>query len=167
MPHSGTFFYSEQRRQCGKAIISLALLSSIFPVRAQSEKEFKLTWTVPSNRVAIARASVNFKADQVRGDPASETDSKGLPLLYILIGVALLPEIAKGLVTVYKDWENGATIVDATGDRLTITHDPQGSSDVTVVKTDGGKVAVYDNRKSFDAAKWVEILTSATKKSAK
>lgn len=134
---------------------------------AENTESVSIEWEVPAERLRTAQSAVGFSSAQIRADEKSDKSTKGLPLLYILSGVVLLPELIKGLVEVYKDWAYGSTIVDATQGKLSISHDPKGSADVVIVKGNDGQISVYNNRKSFDASKWSELIASATRKSPK
>lgn len=140
----------------------LALLIASAAVHA--EDSVSVVWRVPGDRVGLARDAVHFSDGQISADESSIADSKGLPLLYVLAGVVLLPELAKGLVSVYKEWTSLTTVVDSSGGKLVITHDPRGSADVTIVKGANGQVTIYDNRKSFSSEKWLQILVAAVAK---
>jgi hypothetical protein len=132
-----------------------------------STEPVRIEWEVPAERLLSAQTAVGFASAQIHADEKSAKSTKGLPLLYILSGVVLLPELAKGLVDVYKEWAFGSTIVDATDENLIITHDPKGSSDVVIVKGSDGQTTVYDNRKTFDATKWAGLISTATRKSSR
>jgi hypothetical protein len=121
----------------------------------------EVTWQVPAARLSQAVETSGFPRDRIEADATSVDDTKGLPLLYLLVGVMALPALAQGLVSVYKDFAYGATIVDASGNTLQITHDPKGSADVLIVRHRDGKTTVHDGRRAIEGAQWQKILTDA------
>lgn len=121
----------------------------------------EVTWQVPAARLSQAVETSGFPLDRVEADAASVEDTKGLPLLYLLVGVMALPALAQGLVSVYKDFAYGMTVVDASGKTVQITHDPKGSADVLIVRHRDGKVTTHEGRRAIDAVQWQKILTDA------
>lgn len=129
------------------------------PVWAADEVE--VTWQVPAPRLTPAIEASGFPRDRVEADETSVDDTKGLPLLYLLVGMMALPALVQGLVSVYKDYAYGMTVVDASGKTLKITHDPKGSADVLIVRHRDGKVTTHDGRRAIDGVQWQKILTDA------
>ena len=128
---------------------------------ARAAEGVEVTWQVPAARLSQAVETSGFPLDRVEADAASMEDTKGLPLLYLLVGVMALPALAQGLVSVYKDFAYGMTIVDASGKTVQITHDPKGSADVLIVRHRDGKVTTHEGRRAIDAVQWQKILTDA------
>lgn len=159
------------RRRCGQWLAGLmvgSLAGGGAPARAaDAAGPVNVKWSIPEPRLAAAREATHVADEHISADESSVEPDKGLPLLYIAAAVLGLPVLAQGLVSVYKDWAYGSTVIDASGKTITITHDPKGSADVLVVKDKDGKVTVQEGRKSFDATKWLEILSHAVAGAAK
>ena len=122
-----------------------------------------MSWSVPAAKVNDAREALNFTSGQVSADPNSIEATRGLPALYILAGIALLPELANALVAVYKNLKYGRTIITCNHNaECRIDHDPKGPDDTVIVVPDKGlKVQSYPNRQSFDSTKWGDLIMKA------
>lgn len=128
---------------------------------ARAADEVEVTWRVPAPRLQEAMAAVGVPPERVKPDAATVEDTRGLPLLYIVAGAFALPVLAQGLVSVYKDFAYGMTVVDASGKAVQITHDPKGSADVLIVRHRDGQVTTHEGRRAIDAVQWQKILTGA------
>jgi hypothetical protein len=131
---------------------------------ASSEQEVRIDWVVPQSRLTAAKTPLQSANVKTRADTRSgDNPTKGLPLLYVIAGLVLLPDLAKGLIAEYKDWKYGTTIIRCTGAAsCRIDHDPQGKPDTVVIKDDSNiDVSVYQDRSSFDSAKWIDVLVKA------
>lgn len=121
---------------------------------------------VPAAKLEDARGTLGFRDDQVKPDLRSVNDKRGPALIYILVGAASLIEISRALVEIYRDLKSqdeGATVIDATGKKLLITHDLKGPPGKILVRQPGGKVEVIDGRKGYDSGKWLDLLQVAVK----
>lgn len=146
-------------------LISIAILMAIDNSLAQSNASgIAFQWKVPGERLQQAREATKLSVNQIYGDESSVDHTKGLPALYVIAGIIMLPELAKALMDVYKDWKYGSMVIDSRSDSLVIYHDPQGRADTTIVKSRDGTVLLYENRNSFDATKWLQLLLTATPK---
>ena len=154
--------HENRRRNIWLALsASVVILTSVS--QAEGQFQVQLNWKVPAQKVAEARDAVNFTPEQVSADPNSIDATRGLPALYILAGVAALPELANGLVAVYKNLKYGRTIITCNQKaECKIDHDPKGPDDTVVIVPDKGvKVQSYPNRESFDSTKWSELIGRA------
>ncbi|MCK6424577.1 MAG: hypothetical protein L6Q75_05735 [Burkholderiaceae bacterium] len=123
-------------------------------------------WSVPAARLERARGDLGFRDDRIRAEVSTVGSDRGLPLIYILVGAASLSELSRALYDIYRDLEaqdEGASIIDATGKKLIITHDLKGPAGKILVRQPGGKVEVLDGRKGYDSAKWLELLEAVVK----
>lgn len=133
---------------------------------ADTGQVVELEWSVPEARVDRARDDLRFREDQVKRGNRTVDETRGMPLIYILVGAASLIELSRALYDVYSDikaQDEGATIIDATGKKLVITHDLKGPAGKILVRQPGGKVEVHDGRKGYDSAKWLELLGAVVK----
>jgi hypothetical protein len=154
------------RRRLVMIALGAALPLQLQTVQAQSAgteaQEFQLI--VPSALLAGLREAPSYSQLDVRGDPASVDPTRGLPLIYIAVGVLLLPEIARTLVAAYREYKHGGVTIEVRGGKLVIATDERLPANTIVVKDATGKVTIHENRSSADTAKWAEILGSVAKK---
>lgn len=151
-----------RRRWCLQFASAAALVSGWSSSLCAQETPVEFRWIVPREKLDEARAILGDAVQKVEGDPSTAPDTRGLPVLYVLFGLMILPEFAKGMVAVYKDWKFGATVVDASNGALSVTHDPKGNADVVIIKSTANSIVeVIDGRSRFDSAKWLEVLTRA------
>ncbi|HMW23509.1 MAG TPA: hypothetical protein PKC59_08745 [Burkholderiaceae bacterium] len=149
--------------------MALALGAATGPLSlwaADTGPTVEFEWSVPAARLERARGDLGFRDDQIRADASTVGSDRGLPLIYILIGAASLIELSRALYDIYRDLkaqDEGATIIDATGKKLVISHDLKGPPGKILVRQPGGKVEVLDGRKGYDSAKWLELLGAVVK----
>jgi hypothetical protein len=99
--------------------------------------------TSVSVRWAISREDLEALGDtlkfdgQITPDSSQGTDSRGLPLLYILVGSILLPHLAEVLLTLYQRLGPGIVVQDS-DKGLTISRDPAVPSDMMILKGKDG-----------------------------
>lgn len=154
----------------GRRVFSVALVvgAAAWPLRlwAAEAATVDLEWRVPAARLERARDDLGFRDEQVRPDASTVGSDRGLPLIYILVGAASLIELSRALYDIYRDLkaqDEGATVIDATGKKLVISHDLKGPAGKILVRQPGGKVEVLDGRKGYDSAKWLELLGTVVK----
>lgn len=145
--------------------IILTILIGSIPINGLAKDLMPITveWRLPASELKTVRNELNLDQLQVSGDPASVKDTRGLPAIYIVSGVFLLPQLAKSILDVYKNWKYGNAIItqDNSG-KLSIIHDPNstGNSIIFVDKT--GKVTFRENSATLDHATLLSLLVNAT-----
>lgn len=99
----------------------------------------------------------------VKGDATTVDPTRGLPLIYVAAGLMLLPELARSLVALYRDYKYGGTLIEVRNGKFYITQDDRLDADTIIVKDAAGRVSVHRSRNSANMEKWVELLTMAKK----
>lgn len=102
-----------------------------------------------------------YAAFNVVGDPDSIDPTKGLPLVYIAAGALMLPDLARSLLALYRDYKYGGTVIEVRQGQLQITQSEKLDADTIVVKDAAGKVSIHRNRNAASLEKWTELLVSA------
>lgn len=146
-------------------IAILAAFGGIADVTAGDTPEVAIEWKIPGEGVDLARNDLHLTESHISADPTSVNDTKGLPLLYIVTGAFALPQLAKAIVDVYKDWKYGKVIItqDSAG-KVLITHDPQ-SPGGTIVFIDAKGNAVFEKEgPALGAETLLDLLTNAIAK---
>ena len=166
-PNQGGVDVALLRRRAWTMALLFGVAAGPLPLwAAETGQAVELEWSVPATRLERARGELGFHDDQVRADASTLGGDRGLPLIYILVGAASLIELSRALYDVYRDiktQDEGATIIDASGKKLVITHDLKGPAGKILVRQPGGKVEVLDGRKGYDSAKWLELLGAVVK----
>lgn len=91
-------------------------------------------WRVSRSQVNIVKVGMDFDG-KVVPDLATVTDTKGLPLVYILVGSASILQIAKTLLDVYRDFRYGGIVISGKDGEINIKND---------ARIAGGTIVVYD-----------------------
>lgn len=154
------------RRMLTMALVLGAATGPLPLWAADTGPAVEFEWSVPAARLERARGDLGFRDDRIRAEVSTVGSDRGLPLIYILVGAASLSELSRALYDIYRDLEaqdEGASIIDATGKKLIITHDLKGPAGKILVRQPGGKVEVLDGRKGYDSAKWLELLEAVVK----
>ena len=91
-------------------------------------RQQKFQWRVPIAHFETVNQELVFD-----GEIKQELDAKGVPLLYVFVGVALLPYLAKAIIALVKDIIYGGVIVDTRGETIKIYTDKSLPTGATVV----------------------------------
>jgi hypothetical protein len=91
-----------------------------------------IEWRVPEAQLHKVKRHLDFHGDTTPG-PIDDR-SRGLPLFYILVGLASLPSIVDAIVATYRDMFLSGIIIDACGEKLEIRNDPTLPVAVVVVR---------------------------------
>ena len=141
---------------------TVSLEPRLFPellVRSQESESVDIQWRVPREQVREVREQLNFQG-KITGDPSTIEDSRGLPLIYIFVGIVTLGQLAKTLLEIYRE-VNGAIVVRSENGKLQIENDPRFSSG-TIIVQQKDKVEVTfrdkDNPSPSDLIKALEPL---------
>jgi hypothetical protein len=104
------------RRLC--VVLSVALLlGQMLPTNAKSPKQgISIEWQVASDQVDEVKKAVPVKEAQ-----AYETRNPILIGAVILVGVAVLPQIAQAVIDVYYRYQSGGVIIDLTKEPMLIS----------------------------------------------
>jgi hypothetical protein len=145
-------------------LVSISLASLGFhSVAASQDNKVAFEFRVPTQLLVELKKDTNFPQMSVSGDPGSVDPTKGLPLIYIAAGVLAIPELARSLLALYRDFKHGGTIIEVRSGKIVITHDSRLDADTIVVKDSTGKITVHRNRTAATVDEWVKLL-GATKK---
>ncbi len=144
-------------------IASLVNITNPANVYAENSPSIILEWRVPTEILNTVRTDLNVDSLQITADPNSLDETKGLPLLYIVTGAVLLPQLAKAILDVYKDYKYGPVTItqDASG-KISITHDPKSSSRAVIFIDAKGNPTFQKDITNIDTNRWLALLTSAT-----
>jgi hypothetical protein len=111
------------RKAAGAAIMAagVELLGDITGTNAEEtgEKKVLFWWRVSANYSESIRSDLKFE-----GKIEQERDAKGLPLIVIFIGVALLPSLADAILKLRNRLVQPGLKIDARGNNIKIDIDP-------------------------------------------
>ena len=88
-------FSLKRRRFLGSLIVGLLgiqLFNQI--ILAEEDESITIQWRVPREQVPTVRDNLNFQGEIVP-DKSTIEDDRGLPLVYIFVGVVTLGSVAK------------------------------------------------------------------------
>ncbi len=112
-------------------------------------------WRVPSAHYETVQSALRFD-----GTVENERDSKGLPLVMIFVGVALLPSLVDAILTLRRKLVQPGLKIDTRGPEIKIDVDsnlPRG----TILIVDGAGAKLYEPDQFSDPAKLAEALLAA------
>lgn len=127
------------------------LLSSATASGDESPREFR--WRVPIAHFETVKKELRFE-----GEITEEKDTKGLPLVFIFVGVVLLPYLAKAILAIRREIVYGGVLIDTRGDKIKIDTDKSLSSGVIVIVTPDG-TQLYERDEIENPTEMVEALT--------
>src|SRR5215472_1403259 len=108
---------------------------------ADDDIKVRFVWHVPNEQLGTAKKYVG-EPERQEPEPHSGTDTRGLPALMIISAVALLPQLAEGVVRVYRQYKNGGVVITSKDGALKITTDKKIPANMIVVQTEKG-VNIY------------------------
>jgi len=101
--------------------IILVLIGLATPLKGHAkENQISINWSIPSVEVESLKERMNFSG-KITPDKTTAEDGRGLPLVYVFIGIVSLPYLADGLISAVRKATCGGVIVDNTQPTLTIT----------------------------------------------
>lgn len=119
-------------RMLGRCAAVLPLVSWSGLARAAGEQpgeqKVPFEWHAPAAQVSIVRLNLTYT-----GGETTQTDGRGVPLLVIFVGVALIPYLAKAVIELQRQIAHGGVVVDARGPTVKITSDKALDGGVIVV----------------------------------
>ena len=101
--------------------VSLVPLAILEPASAQTAtvEEVSFRWRVPTAHYQTVENTLIFD-----GNIEEERDTKGLPLVFVFVGVALLPSLVDAILTVRRKLVQPGLTIDARGTPIRIDVDP-------------------------------------------
>jgi hypothetical protein len=103
------------------------------PSQAQVEYE----WEMPRRYGASAAKHLGVGPESIRRSP-NDDDSRGGPLLVIIVGVIALVWLAEAILRLRREIRYGGIIVEDRGSRLRIRNDPRLPGRVIIIKDKNG-----------------------------
>ncbi len=152
------------RRALMKCLLGVPMALAAGRLQAQSPGSaggVTFEMRLPAELLAPLRRSASYSKLDVTGDPATVDPTRGLPLVYLAVGVLLLPDLARSLLALYRDFKYGGTLIEVVNGKLVITQSDKLDADTVVIKEPSGKISVHRNRTAANLDKWTELLVSA------
>jgi hypothetical protein len=127
---------------CGALVTAISgmLFADDEPVYAQAGDEVSFRWRVPTAHYETVKSSLIFK-----GTVEEEHDTKGLPLIFIFIGVTLLPSLIDAIITLRRKLVEPGLKIDTRDKEVKIDVDsdlPRGS--ILLIDKKGAKLIEPD-----------------------
>ena len=108
---------------------------------ADDDDKVRFVWHVPTEQLGTAKKYVG-EPEHEEPEPHSGTDTRGFPVLLVISAVALLPQLAEGVVRVYREYKNGGVVITSKDGALNISTDKRMPANLIVVQTEKG-VNIY------------------------
>jgi hypothetical protein len=142
------------------------IFARLFPemlVRGQESESVDIQWRVPRKQVKEVREQLNFNG-KITGDPSTIEDSRGLPLIYIFVGIVTLGQLAKTLLEVYRDVRYGGIVVRSENGKLQIENDPRFSSGTIIVQQKDKVEVTFREKDNPSPSDLIKVLEPFLKK---
>ena len=114
-------------------------------------------WRVPVAHFQTVRDQLRFE-----GHVETEKDSRGSPIVYIFVGVLLLPYLANALLALRRDIIHGGLVIDTRGSEIVIDNDPRLDGGVIVVVTED-KVYYFERDEIIEPDKLLAALRKSNR----
>lgn len=102
------------------------------------DRSYKLRWRVSTAHFESVRDTLHFD-----GEITTEMDQKGIPLVFVFVGVVLIPYLADAVLALRRDMVYGGLVIDARAAEIVIENDPRLDGGTIVVVTAQG-TKIYD-----------------------
>ena len=146
----------------GFVAIFFTRLCSKMLVLGQETDSVNIQWRVPREQVRTVEEELNFDG-AITGDESTIEDSKGLPLIYIFVGVVTVGQLAKTLLEVYRDVRYGGMIAYCQNGKIVIENDPRLSSG-TIIITCHDEIKVFQDKNQPQSTEVINALKPLMKK---
>jgi hypothetical protein len=135
------------RRDALRTVFRYALMLAVLKrasvavaLEGPADQPVAFEWRVPAAQVDIVRTNLQYQ-----GQETPQTDSRGVPVLIVFVGVTLLPYLAKAILTVQRQIASGGVVVDTRSELVKITHDKALDAGVIlIISNDGTKIIERD-----------------------
>ena len=121
-----------------------------------SDERVSIRWSVHRDRLEPVKKGLRWEG-KIEPDLTSRRDTRGLPILYILVGALGLSQLAKSLIGVAKDYRHGGLMVDARGEDLVIKDLPTLDRGTILVVSDKGE-KIFRPESGFDMSAFLQSL---------
>lgn len=128
--------------------------AAVAPARAAepTDQPVAFEWRVPANQVEIVRNNLAYE-----GQERPQTDGRGVPVLVVFVGLALLAYLAKAVLALQRQIAYGGVVVDTRGDPVRITHDNALDAGVILIVGKDG-TQIIERNEITDPAQLIEAL---------
>jgi hypothetical protein len=113
------------------------LAGSVHGIAAQTSSKPTVQWTISRDDLALISTSLKYEGT-LAPDLSSGTDTRGLPIIYILVGIITISNLADALLTLYQRGRGGGIVVQDSEKGLIIKRDDALPSDVMLIKNKNG-----------------------------
>ncbi len=130
-------------------------------VYGQETATTTIEWRIPREQVKTVTEQLTFTGE-ITGDPATVEDTKGLPLVYILVGAVALAELAKILLEVYRDIKYGGIVIRSENGKIQIENKPEISSGTIIIQEKDTVKVIFqekDKPQILDLVKAIEVIS--------
>jgi hypothetical protein len=154
----GGKIYVGRREVCLWISLGLMPLLGLKPLRGwaadirESAGSVSFEWRVPVAQYDLVKSNLQFD-----GDIKTESDTKGLPFVFIFIGLTLLPSLADAVLKVRNKLIRPGVKIDARDKDVKVEIDPSLPKD-TILTVDGTGAKLYDRDEIPDAETLVQTL---------
>lgn len=144
------------RRQAVRIMTAAAFGLLTFPrlswtATASEMNQRQICWT--ANEKEVEKIKIDLKSNDLEIKTEQE---KGGPVA-IIVGVVLLPELARAIYNLWMDITSYGTVVKITGSTIVITKDPGLPGHLILVTSKEG-TKIYNKHQGLDAAKLIELI---------
>lgn len=127
------------------------------PSVSNSTQKYPFEW-----RVSIAHFNSVKRSLKFEGEVKKEKNTKGLPVVYVIVGVVLLVYLAKSILALRRDIVHGGIVIDTRHGKLVVETNKALSGGVIMVVSDNG-TTLYERDEIADPNELVAALTKGLK----
>lgn len=109
-------------------------------------------WRVPKAHFETVKNELRFD-----GDVRHETNAKGVPLVFIFVGIVLLPYLANAVLALRREIVYGGIVIDTRGSEIIINNDKRLDAGVLLVISPSG-TKFYEKDEIGDPTELVAAL---------
>lgn len=121
------------------------------------EDRLRIRWHLRGDKIKAVRKSMSFDGEVIP-DPESATDTRGLPILYYVVGVVLIPYLADAVLEVYRDIKYGGLVICPRDGEVSIRNDPRIDGGTIIVCDDNG-IEIFNQRNIKDPTELIRALS--------
>lgn len=148
----------DMTRRAFVGVLPLVAAGTLFqlevsPASSAQEAPIRFVWRVPIAHRGTVQRNLLFE-----GSITPAKDEKGIPLVFIFVGVVLLPDLVHALLELRREIVYGGLVIDIRGPEIEIKNDKRlGGGFIVVVTPSGTKI--YERDQFADPSELIATLS--------
>ena len=151
-------------------VLTGTLISFLSKTKVQGQESdldntelISIEWRIPREQVPVVRKELESFNLEIEGDASTVDDTKGLPIIYIIIGIVTVGELAETLLKIYRDVRYGGLIVSLDEDGEVKIENDLRLPNETLIVTSKDEIEVFRDKNKPQIIELIKALQNLKK----